>query len=693
MHSGILILLSSFLLFLIQPILGKTLLPHWGGTAHVWTTCLLFFQTALLAGYFYASQSNRKLSLQGQAKLHAGLWALSAACLPALAWWPSLASSLSNLPTLAILLELTLKIGLPLVLLSSTSSLVSIWHYQTTRTHFPYALYALANLTSLAACLVYPIAIEPWISSTLQQQLWIVLYWSLSLGMIVFSRSIQKKALHLTESREAESTEPYTQSQRASTEPTPNHSLLVIGLATCTSIILSATTTHASQAGVIVPGLWVMPLAIYLATWWLAFSIKFFQTWIANLGLFYCGAILGLSVVVLKLWLPWTALIACCLACIACIGLACHGLIYRLRPSPDSMPAFYLLIALGGALGSLFASIIAPWCFNDYYELHAGLALGAILISWFHARSMSPKLLEDPFTRRVAWPLTILSPTLLLGAMAMLLATPSIETLLARKRDFYGVVSVIENQKQGLRAMLHGRIRHGTQPIEGPLDPDQTTYYQTDSGAALAFGWCHEHFTTPLNVAVIGLGTGSLSLYANAADSMRYFEISPAVCELAKEHFGYLDAHSGRTDIRVGDGRQLLQLESLAVDSPKYQLIVVDAFSNDSLPIHLLTVQALEAYQKRLAQDGILALNITNRNLDLAPVLFATCKRVGLRPLLVESKLAPYEPDSRQVRWLLLFPSNTPLPAWPGAREKLAPSQDEVVWTDEFASPLHVLRW
>jgi hypothetical protein len=693
MHSGILILLNAFLLFLIQPILGKVLLPKWGGTAHVWTTCLLFFQTALLAGYFYASEIYKKRTLKAQASLHAALWALSALILTALLWLPlNLSQSISS-PTLAILLELSLRIGLPFVLLASTSSLVSTWHYQSTQSHHPYAWYALANLTSLAACLLYPTAIEPWISVTVQQVLWTSLYWLLTLAMIAYVLSIQRKATSLEAIESDSMAVGYT---------SPDHHVLVVGLSACSSIILSAATSHASQAGIIVPGLWVLPLAIYLATWWLAFSVKVFQSWFSQLGLFHAGALFGLGAVIFKLLLPWAGLVVCCGACVACIGLACHGLIYRLRPAPSLMPEFYLKIALGGALGSFFASVLAPWYFSDYYELHVGLVLGSILLSWFHARSMSEKLFYDPLTRRFAWPLTVLCPILLTGMIAMLMLTPSRETLIDQKRDFYGVVSVIENEQQSLRAMLHGRIRHGTQPIDGPLHPDQTTYYQTDSGAALAFGWCHDHFKEPLRVGILGLGTGSLSLYAHSQDSLRYFEISPAVCDLAKKHFRYLDSHSGSTEILIGDGRQLLDRESKNIHEPTYHLLVIDAFSNDSLPIHLLTVQALELYQSRLAPDGILALNITNRNLDLAPVLFATSRGANLKPLLVESKLAPYEPDSRHVRWLLLFPENTDLPAWPGSRDKLARSQDSTttanrsrypVWTDDFASPIHAMRW
>ena len=691
MHSGILILSSAFLLFLIQPILGKDILPKWGGTAQVWTTCLLFFQTALLAGYLYASKNHKNRNLHFQASLHATLWALSLALMPVVAWWPIDTSLFSNLPTLAILLELAIRIGLPFVLLASTSSLISTWHYQSTQSRHPYALYALANISSMAGCLVYPFAIEPWLSSPVQLALWTTLYCLLALGMIGYCLSIRTNAHQILQ---IHSINPQADGA--------GHPWLLIGLSACSSIVLAATTGQASQAGVIVPGLWVMPLAVYLATWWLAFSLKILQSWSTQLILFYCGALFGLSAVVLKLLLAWPLLVGCCLACMACVGLSFHGLIYQLRPAADSMPWFYLRIATGGALGSLFASVIAPVCLSDYYELHVGLATGAILISWYHARWMSQKLYHDPFTRRIAWPATILCPTLFLGAISMLLLTPSTENLIDKKRDFYGVVSVIENEKQGLRAMLHGRIRHGTQSINGPVTPDQTTYYQTDSGAALAFGWCHSHINSPLNIAVIGLGTGSLSLYANSQDSLRYYEVSPAVCEMANKHFDYLNSHSGSTEIILGDGRRKLQEESLADHPPKYHLIVVDAFSNDSLPIHLLTVQAFELYKERLTHDGIIAINITNRSMDLAPILFATCKHANRTPLLVESKFPDNQSPTRNVRWFLLFPPEIPLPAWPGSRDKLAPSQDspdnlsESIhhgWTDQFASPLHALRW
>ena len=688
MQLAILILGNAFLLFLIQPILGKELLPRWGGGSHVWTTCLMFFQTNLLAGYLYAYLLSRSDSPRRECTIHTSLWALSLLLLPLMLQPPTPLGSatLDNRPTLAIVLDLVLRIGLPFLLLSSTSSLISSWYHRATQSPQPYYWYALSNLSSLLACLFYPTLFEPWMTLQHQKYLWAVGYLLLGISMIATSRKLSTApAVHSLDLSPSDST-----SVSASVP-------LWTGLAAASSIILSATTSYASQAGVIVPGLWVIPLAIYLGTWWMGFSLPALQTRSAQLFLFYSGAAVGIVLLIFKLWLPWLAIVIGCLAVIACTGLACHGLIYRLRPPPQALAKFYLWIGAGGALGSIFVSWIAPNWFNDLWELHAGLALGGALIGWYHANELFPKISTDPKVRRISWPIAVLCPTLLLGFLATLITIPSLETCIGKKRDFYGVVSVVENDQEELLAMLHGQIRHGTQPLSGDLDPDKTSYYQSNSGAALAFGWCHDKFSRPLKVGVVGLGTGSLSLYAKATDTMVYFEISPAIYEMAREHFAYLKSHSGTTQVLLGDGRMLLQKElaSRSDQATRYDLLAIDAFSNDSLPIHLLTLEAIELYKQSITQGGVIAMNITNRNLDLAPVLFATAKQAGLKPLLVESKLHRDQPDSKLVRWLLLFDPSTPLPPWPGARDNLRPSSQTMnpkIWTDDFASPLHALR-
>ncbi len=674
MHWTLLICLNAFLLFSIQPLLGKSLLPVWGGSAQVWATCLTLFQTALLIGVYYAHRLGRVQDLRSQARLHTAAWGLSIPLLMLLAispreWWP-------GYPVISIFADLFIRIGLPLILLSSTSSLASVWFHRTNVSAQPFHWYALSNLSSLFACLAYPFIIEPTIGLQTQRILW-------SLGYIALACLWVQSSLRLRNATDA------VIPPEATSSPSLDawRIAMWISLSACSSIVLSAATSQASQAGIIVPGIWSIPLAVYLATWWAAFSFAPLSRWNLQWLAASCGVCLALLLLIFKLWVPWWGILAGYLLVVALIGLACHGLIYALRPAAAQISAFYLWISFGGVLGSSFVSLIAPIWLTDYWELHLGLALGILAGGGYYATSLFPAVTTNQWIRRIQWPVTMISSTLALLLIVAVLAAPSREEVVAKKRDFYGVVSVVENTQEKIRAMLHGQIRHGTEPFSGLLHPDATTYYRSDSGVALAWGWAHERFPAPLQVGIVGLGAGSLSLYAEHADTLTYYEVSPAVVQLAQSNFRYLKSHSGETRLLLGDGRYLLQREASADSLPKLHLLVLDAFSNDALPTHLLTKQAFELYRKRLEPDGLLAINITNRNLDLAPTLFLTGQELELKPLLVESG---------QVRWLLLFPPSSTLPAWPGAREKLSPSSQPEglhTWTDDFASPLQALRW
>lgn len=690
MHWTLLICLNAFLLFSIQPLLGKSLLPVWGGSAQVWATCLTLFQATLLVGVCYAHLLGRMQDLRMQARVHAIAWGLSVPMLLLLAvspkdWWP-------GHPVLSIFADLLLRIGLPLALLSSTSSLASAWFYRTNASAQPFHWYALSNLSSLFACLAYPFLIEPTIGLQTQRIIW-------SFGYIALACLWLYKSLRLPTSPAPGIRDKYLTNSHATMPPTATASdttdtppevwrlALWVALSACSSIVLSAATSQASQAGIIVPGIWSIPLAVYLATWWAAFSFAPLSRWNLQWLAASCGVCLALLLLIFKLWVPWWGILTGYLLVVALIGLACHGLIYTLRPVASQVTAYYLWISLGGVLGSAFVSLIAPMWLTDYWELHLGLALGILAGGGYYATSLFSAVTTNQWVRRIQWPVTMISSTLALLLIVAVVAAPSREEVVAKKRDFYGVVSVVENTQEKIRAMLHGQIRHGTEPFSGPLHPDATTYYRSDSGVALAWGWCHQKFSVPLQVGIVGLGTGSLSLYANQADTLTYYEVSPAVMQLAQSNFRYLKSHSGQTNLLLGDGRYLLQHASTAESHPKFHLLVLDAFSNDALPTHLLTRQAFELYRNRLEHDGILAINITNRNLDLAPTLFLTGQALDLQPLLVESG---------QIRWLLFFPASTQLPAWPGAREKLSPSSQSKqlhAWTDDFVSPLQALRW
>lgn len=690
MHWTLLICLNAFLLFSIQPLLGKSLLPIWGGSAQVWATCLTFFQATLLVGVFYAHLLARMHDLRAQARVHALAWGVSIPMLLLVAlspkdWWP-------GHPVLSIFADLFIRIGLPLILLASTSSLASVWFHRTNASTQPFHWYALSNLSSLFACLAYPFLIEPSIGLQTQRIFWSCAYIALACLWLYTSSRVRHNTT--TSNSDKNITDPLADSNAVTNLTFATRTpiefwriALWVALSACSSIVLSAATSQASQAGIIVPGIWSIPLAVYLSTWWAAFSFTPLARW--NLQWFAAsgGVCLALLLLIFKLWVPWWGILAGYILVVLLIGLACHGLIYALRPAASQISAYYLWISFGGVLGSAFVSLIAPIWLTDYWELHLGLALGILAGGGYYATSLFPEVTKISWVRRVQWPLTIISSTLALLGIIAIVAAPSREEVVAKKRDFYGVVSVVENTQEKIRAMLHGQIRHGTEPFSGPLHPDATTYYRSDSGVALAWGWCHQKFSVPLQVGIVGLGTGSLSLYANQADTLTYYEVSPAVMNLAQNNFRYLKSHSGQTNLLLGDGRVLLQHDATMESNPKFHLLVLDAFSNDALPTHLLTKQAFELYRNRLEPDGILAINITNRNLDLAPTLFLTGQELKLQPLLVESG---------QVRWLLLFPASSQLPAWPGAREKLSPSSKPKnihVWTDDFASPLQALRW
>lgn len=678
---ALLIFCSSFLLFAVQPILGKALLPEWGGGANVWTACLLFFQIGLLIGYLYAFVSARWLARRAQAAVHILLIATSLAWLPIALRIPI--EALADQPALDILFELTWSIGLPFVVLSSTSPLLSHWRMQSDTRREPYWLYAVSNLGSLAACVAYPFVIEPAIGLAWQQTAWSCAYAALTLAWVWHAiEHLRNPAMN---TQEKAMMEPSTSLQ-------PRW-LAWTALSACSSIVLAASTSSMSQAGVVVPGLWVLPLALYLLSWSVAFRWPFLGRWSNCVGLYFLGSFLILVLLIVKLWVPWLVLIFGYSSAVLCISLACHALLHALRPPPKDLTSFYLAIAIGGVLGSAFVALVAPELFDDYFEMHVGLALGAVVIGHYYATALWPGIGRSAWVSRVQWPATLVLPILLVGTLWMHANVPSAESVITRKRDFYGAVSVVERPKTGFRSLVFGHTVHGVEPLDGELHPDRTLYYRTDSGVGLAWGWCHRQQDRPLRVGLIGLGTGSLSLYASVKDHLTYYEISPAVIEIAKENFHYLAAHVGTTEIKLGDGRVLMARDA---SGPKMDLVIVDAFSNDSLPMHLLTLQAIATYRDRMQTDGLLAFNITNRNLDLAPVLFAAGKATGLVPLLIESPM-PQEPfsdkqatETNMVRWVLMFPPETIVPQWPGMQTQ--PSRAVSAWTDDYGSPLQALR-
>lgn len=666
---------GAALVFLIQPMVGKMLLPKLGGGPNVWTGCLLFFQTGLLLGYVYAHLATTFLKPAQQRGLHCGLLLISLVSIAVTHVHFAQDAAIDSIGWIAI--ELFRTLGLPFILLSSTSPLLSSWAAKSSDSRNSYHWYIASNVGSLVACLVYPLGIEPW--TTLPNQLF-----AWRVGYSIFGILFLFATWMMTQSLEGSATKNAnpTHQDQASLKSGSHHFWMWSLWSMCTSILLAAVTSKISQIGAIVPVLWILPLAIYLASWSLAFGVTGFGRFRVGIPVYFLAGLVACALLFLRLELSYLTQLLGYLLVVGCTCLICHSQLYASRPMEDRMTAFYLAIALGGALGSAFAAVLAPVLLNDYFELHLGIGLGAVLIAVRYTQMNWNRILSDDSVRRVTFPAVILMPCFLILLLGSHASFRGDEIVVRKVRDGFGVVSVVENPKTGMRAMLHGGTQHGLQPIDGELSIAQTLYYQSNSGVGLAIEWIRQERMRPMRIGVIGLGTGSLSLYARKEDWMVYYEISPAVVTIAEEEFRYLSHHQGETSIRLGDGRAWLAKEH-SVDASRFDILVADAFSNDALPMHLLTKEAISLYRSRVVEEGLIAIHVTNRNLDLAPIVVASANALGIRSALIES--------AGNVRWVILFPdSHRPLPTWADSTQPSRRMAEP--WTDDYGSLLQAIR-
>ena len=666
---------GAALVFLIQPMVGKLLLPKLGGGANVWTGCLLFFQTGLLLGYVYAHLATTFLNPAQQRVLHCGLLLVSLVSIAVTHIHFAQDAATDSIGWIAI--ELFRTLGLPFILLSSTSPLVSSWTAKSSASRNSYRWYIASNLGSLVACLVYPLGIEPWTRLPNQLFAWRVGYCIFGI-LFLFATWTMTQNLKRNATKVASPSQP----DPASSKSGSYHFWMWSLWSACTSILLAAVTSKISQIGAIVPVLWILPLAVYLASWSIAFGVTWFGRFRVGIPIYFLAGLVACALLFLRLELNYLTQLLGYLLVVGCTCLICHAQLYASRPIADRMTAFYLAIAFGGTLGSAFAAVLAPVVFNDYYELHLGIGLGGVLIAVRFTQLNWNRILSDDSVRRVTFPAVILMPCFLILLLGSHASFRGDEIVVRKVRDGFGVVSVVENPKTGMRAMLHGGTQHGLQPIEGELSIEQTLYYRSDSGVGLAIEWIRQQRMRPMRIGVVGLGTGSLSLFARKEDSMVYYEISPAVVTIAEEEFRYLSHHQGETSIRLGDGRAWLAKE-YSDGADRYDILVADAFSNDALPMHLLTQEAMSLYRSRVMEDGVIAIHVTNRNLDLAPIVLASANALGIESALIES--------SGNVRWVILFPdSQRPLPTWADSTQ---PSRRMAKpWTDDYGSLLQAIR-
>lgn len=688
------VFLSAFLLFQVQPIISKSILPWFGGSPSVWTTCMIFFQSLLVAGYAYAHGLNRSSSRGRNFLIHATL--LVAACfllpvVPGVTWKPADGQQ----PVVRILLLLAATVGLPYLMLASSGPLLQTWFSQLFPNRSPYRLYALSNAGSLLALLTYPWFVETNLSLEQQGWWWGILFLcyaaaGIGLNWIVASRAPVDRAW-----------DPSRPQERSA----PIDWFHWVALPALATVALLSVTNHLCRDVAVVPFLWIAPLVIYLLsfiatfewerfysrrTWgrWLVLATLLVVATFFNQDLQSFAKNIGLEWPISR-WLRKPIVeIPICLFWLFCICVVCHGEAVTRKPPSHQATRFYLSLSAGGAIGGIFVGILCPIIMNHYWEFHGSLFLGALLA----ATILSAELTRfAPRNSRFHKVLSIALPLGTIIAGLTLLPTAWSDPVLARKRGFYGVISVRELDRD--RPLLHGRglyngkILHGFQFLDPSRKNAATTYYGPSSAPDAVIEYL-KGMKKSLRVGVIGLGVGTIATYLAAEDRLCYYEIDPLVIEIQDQFFTYYKDCPADKQIVIGDAR--IQMERQ--EPQEFDAIFVDAFSGDAIPVHLLTIEAMAVYEKHLAIGGVVAFHISNRYLNLHPVIDGLAKSKGLHSIrLHTTKADGFHTTASD--WIVLTkdPILEEQPPFDLLRIPLDPSSP-LLWTDQSSSLWDVLR-
>jgi len=666
------VFLSAFLLFLVQPLLAKQILPWFGGTAVVWMLSMVFFQLVLLLGYAYAHWLAGRVHARRQAWIHLALLAASLAFLPVMpdsAWKPE--GGANPVPRIVALLFAT--VGLPYFLLSSTSPLAQAWFARDFPGSSPYRLFALSNLASMLALLGYPFVLEPWLANPQQSWLWSAGYALFVVACAALAwRSRQLPPMSVEGGQLAATVE----------EPAPRArtKLLWLLLATMGSATLLGVTNHLTQNISAIPLLWVVPLAVYLLTFILCFEGRAWyrpDLYLASLAWVLCAMAWFLADKSLQFELLWQIVVFTIGLFFVC--MYCHGELARRRPGARHLTTFYLIVSLGGVLGGVLVAIVAPVTLPGYLELEISLVIVAII-------ALATNLGRP-------WPVVgILVVVVGFTASALVWRVRTFtEDTVFIERNYYGVLRVKENQSRAddpdtrYRSLVHGAILHGEQWLSEKYRRSATTYYKTTSGIGRALVALEGK---PIRVGVVGLGAGSLAVYGDADDVYRFYDINPAVVGIAKTWFTYIKDTPARVEIVLGDARLSMEREP----PQGYDVLAIDAFSGDSIPVHLITVEAVGQYLRHLKPGGVIAYHVSNRFLDLKPVVLAIAEKHGLEYAYVHESA---EDGGTTSDWVLLTRDKRFIlrPDIVEHTEPVAPRPDWRVWTDDYSNLVQVFKY
>jgi hypothetical protein len=673
------IFLSAFLLFQIQPLIGKFILPWFGGTPGVWTTCMLVFQLLLFGGYTYAHLTTSRLSPKAQGMLHVALL-ITAVCalpiIPNLSWKPEGDVE----PISRIILLLCATVGFPFFVLSSTGPLLQGWFSRVHAGRSPYRLYALSNVGSLLALVSFPVVFE-WVFPTKT----LAYLWS---GSFVLFAILCASCAWVAARRGQPIPLPAAESQPIpSVKPTWQTKLLWFALAMVPSVLLLATTNQVCLDVASVPFLWVLPLTLYL----LSFILCFDSDWWYSRKIMMPAAVLSLAALYPVLrsgaGVPFALQLLSYFAAFFLCAMVCHGELVRRKPDTQYLTAFYLLISAGGAAGGILVGVVAPLLFRSYYELHLGL--------WAFAALMLIVLGTDKQSRfygckpRTVW-LVFFTSLSGFGVMLAAEAAQKDNSVLAVRRNFYGVLRVSRDEaeygevdNEPIVRLVNGRIAHGFEYESPALRSTPTTYYSPESAIGILL---KDKPTKPRKVGLVGLGVGTLATYARPGDHYQFYEINPMDERLAREYFHYLADCKGKAAVVHGDARLSLDRQP----SQQFDVLVLDAFSGDAIPVHLLTVEAFKIYLNHMAPLGVIAVHISNRHFDLQPVVAAIAEHHHLATAFIHCENTQFGGYSSY--WILVAKDPKALATTP-IREASSADTDSrrVLWTDDHASLVEVL--
>ncbi len=724
--------ISAALMFVLQPMFGKLLLPWLGGSPAVWNTCMVFYQTILFLGYLYAHLLSTRLSKQRQVLIHSGLILLTFIALP-LSLPAEMSPPTDSNPTFWLLKILFLAIGLPFFIVSTTSPLLQKWfaHIGHHTSHDPYYLYAASNTGSLIALLSYPFLLEPNIGLSRQTNYW-------SSGYILLCLMIFACAALLWRNTRAAGTNLQEDSEIPATNLSYRQQLHWLVLAFVPSSLLLGLTNFISTDIASVPLLWIIPLTLYLLSFILVFS-----KWAAPIHRF----MLTLQPIVLLPFIAYSfinpAIVAFrvnlflhLLAFFLAI-MVCHGELARLRPPTRYLTRYYLIMSFAGMLGGMFNTFIAPFIFNAVYE-YPIMIIAALLLR------PNPKT-EHDWKKQVlldsAWPIAFLvlgltvyastdnlpeyldaigvtlllltglnysfhrrSLSLSLFTGIILFFTLGLHSLLSntlyQERTFFGVLSVREsvllneqNQPEIYHELFHGTTKHGAERLAPELRTLPLTYYSRPGPMGQLFK-TYDTVNENWSIGVVGLGAGALACYAKPGQHWTFYEIDPLVLTIAEntDYFYYLKLCSHNTVMQIGDARLSLQQEP----DKKFDLLILDAFSSDAVPTHLLTREAIKLYFRKLKSDGILAFHITNRHLDLKKVLSNHAKQLDLTALVQEFKSDKQTPLVVDTDWAVMSKDTKKLALLKQSRlgnwQKMPLYFDIRPWTDDFTNIVSIWK-